>query len=120
MYAANHYVRVAGKRYVAGEILPEDLPQEKIAGLLRSGAITPVGGVPAIKPAAEPAAEPETDGTPAADETPEDAAIAADETPEEEIDAEAEPEEIDAADGIVSAPTKSTAKPAAKRKGGRK
>ncbi len=115
MYAAKHYVRAGGKLYTAGEILPEDLPREKTDWLLRKGAIELIPGTePAPVVIEQPAEEP----APIEDETPADPA---EETPESEIDEDAEPEEIDAAEGIVSAPTPKTAdKPATRRKGGRK
>lgn len=109
MYAANQYIRVNGKRYVAGEILPEDLPQEKIDWLLSKGAIEFI-----------PNAIPISAETPSA---PAEIAEDEEETPECAIDEEEEPEEIDAAEGIIPASkpaAKPAAKTAAKRKGGRK
>ena len=119
MYAAKHYVRAGGKLYTAGEILPEDLPREKTDWLLRKGAIELIPGTePAEEPAPVVIEQHAEEPAPIEDETPADPA---EETPESEIDGDAEPEEIDAAEGIVSAPAPKTAdKPATRRKGGRK
>ena len=109
MFAANHYVKVAGKVYVAGEILPE-MPEEKAEWLLSAGAIREVG--PAQEPEQTDAAGTQPEGGDAANNQPEggDAVTpepaqgeeAAEETPEEELDEEAEPEEIDVMAGIVT------------------
>lgn len=107
MYAAKHYVRADGKLYTAGEILPEDLPQEKIDWLLRKGAIELISGTESAEEIPEGEIEPATES--------------AEEIPESEIDEDAEPEEIDAAEGIITAPAPKTAeKPATRRKGGKK
>lgn len=98
MYAAKHYIRVGGKRYVAGEILPDNVPEETLSWLLRKDAIgeVPEGPAPVAAFADDGGENPVTDAPPA------DAAPAEDETGEEEIDEEAEPPEIDAAEGIVA------------------
>ncbi len=97
MYAAKHYIRVGGKRYVAGEILPDNVPEETLSWLLRKDAIGEVPEGPV------PDADCADDGeAPVTDAPPVDAVPAEDETAGEEIDEEAVPPEIDAAEGIVS------------------
>jgi hypothetical protein len=111
MYAANHYVRVAGQVYVAGEILPE-MPEDKAAWLLKAGAIREIAPAPGqVEPARATRAREEAPPDP--QEEP------AEETPEEEIDEEAEPEEIDVMAGIVTENKPSVSK-GTSGKGGRK
>ena len=99
MFAANHYVKVAGKVYVAGEILPE-MPEEKAAWLLSAGAIREID--PAPEPEQPDATGTQPEGGDAGTPEPEQGEEAAEETPEDEIDEEAEPEEIDVMAGIVT------------------
>ncbi len=141
MYVANHYVRINRTVLTAGEILPDGLPEEKIAWLLRAGAIREIpeaAPVEAGAKAADPAGAKEAeerqreearenyaaqpaalgyhpDGTPTADAESE-------ETPEEEIDEEAEPEEIDVMAGIVHQEKQEDAEAAPKsgKRGGRR
>lgn len=104
MYVANHYVRVNGKRFVAGEILPE-IPAEKAAWLLQAGAIHEIVPVPNLAEgsmddqAGDMAnGQDEEDGK----NPPPEGETTEEETPESEIDEEAEPEEIDVMAGIVT------------------
>ena len=142
MYVTNHYVRINRTVLTAGEILPDGLPEEKIAWLLRAGAIREIpeaAPVEADVKAADPAGAQEgeeerqreearenyaaqlaalgyqPDGTPTADAESE-------ETPEEEIDEEAEPEEIDVMAGIVHQEKQEDAEAAPKsgKRGGRR
>ena len=99
MYAAKHYVRADGKLYTAGEVLPDDLPQEKIDWLLRKGAIELIPGTESAED--DPGAVPGEIEQPIEDDP---GAEPDEEIPESEIDEDAEPEEIDAAEGIVSTP----------------
>ncbi|MBR3741135.1 MAG: hypothetical protein IKN04_11900 [Clostridia bacterium] len=133
MYIAQKYI---GNDYTPGETLPDDLPQEFIERLLKTGAIRkaaplgqPLAPEPQIielrrrQPDAGEARTPET----RPDETEAEPEGEAD---EDEIDEDEDAPEIDAMDGIVQgdaepkdAPGKKTAakKPAAKKTtGGRK
>lgn len=117
MFAANHYVKVAGKVYVAGEILPE-MPEEKTAWLLSAGAIREIG--PAPEPKQPDAADNQPEGGDAGTPEPEQAEETAEETPEEEIDEEAEPEEIDVMAGIVTETKPAASKGSTGKTAGRK
>lgn len=122
MYVANHYVRINRTVLTAGEILPDGLPEEKIAWLLKVGAIREIPGSVVLETAATPPApdsakedeEKLPDGNPI-EET------VADEEPEE-IDEEAEPEEIDVMAGIVPQKEQEDAEAAPKsgKRGGRR
>ena len=142
MYVANHYVRINHTVLTAGEILPDGLPGEKIAWLLRAGAIREIqeaAPVEANAKTADPAGAQKSeeerqreaarenyaaqlaalgyhpDGTRIADTESE-------EPPEEEIDEEAEPEEIDVMAGIVHQEKQEDAEAARKsgKRGGRR
>lgn len=39
MYIANHYVRIGKTVYLKGEVIPENMPAEKINWLVKTGAI---------------------------------------------------------------------------------
>lgn len=115
MYAANHYVKAAGKVYTAGEILPE-LPEDKIQWLLRAGAIQEV----APGPGAEPEKAPEEPTEEPKPEEPEGIATDAGEAEAEEAeepDDDAEPEEIDVMAGIVREPDPEPVKKPASKSG---
>lgn len=114
MYVAKHYI---GREYVPGEVITEDLSPDVIKRLLAAGAIEPVRETVDVTYRAP---DPDT-GT--GDATDEDGAgedtteIDEDTT---EIDEEAEPEEIDAADGIITAPAPKTESKRGGRSGGGK
>ena len=126
MYAANHYVRVKGHMYVAGELLPEDVEEEKIAWLLEKGAIREVAPKPGpaqIPPVFEKpdvVEEAPEEGSP---EEPADEEVEAEE-PVNELPAdivEEEAPEIDVMEGVVTPePTKEKAKRPARQRSGAK
>lgn len=49
MYIAKHYVRVNGHVYVGGERIPDSLTPEKIAWLLKAGAVVEAAPMPQEK-----------------------------------------------------------------------
>ena len=111
MYAANHYVRVKGHMYVAGELLPEDVDKEKIAWLLEKGAIREVAPNPGpaqISPAFEkPDAAEETPAEERSEEIPDEEDLTdepADEPADElrSVIVEEEAPEINVMDGVVT------------------
>ena len=101
MYIANHYVRVGQDLLKKGDLIPSDLPEDKIKWLLEAGAIQKAtvplkfyGHVPASEAAeAIPLVEAETEE----DEEPIDST-----DEEEDIDMEEEIPEVDVMSGIVS------------------
>ena len=133
MYIANHYVRVGQDLLKKGDLIPSNLPEDKIKWLLEAGAIQKVtaplkfyghGELP-IVPASEaaeviPLVEAET-------EEDEEAIDSSDE--EEDTGMEEEISEVDVMSGIVSEDTevpqekaaqKATKKPNIKRQSGGK
>ena len=128
MYVAKHYI---GREYVPGEVITEDLSPDVIERWLKAGAIEKVPGY-------EPAEQDNIDGgnqktdaeggeteseagtvTPADGEAIADTLID-DKNEDAEIDEEAEPPEIDAADGIITAPAPKTESKRGGRSGGGK
>lgn len=114
-YVARHYIPLKKGLVTPGEIL-SDLPEEIIPRLLEKGAIEEIAPAPAaaVKPDKKPdkaaKAKPESVPEPVEDETEE---VAADDT---------EVEEIDALDGVVTAPKEEkprTRKASGKVKGGK-
>ena len=114
-YVARHYIPLKKGLVTPGEIL-SDLPEEIIPRLLEKGAIEEIAPVQAaaVKPDKKPdkaaKAKPESAPEPVEDETEE---VAAD---------DAEVEEIDALDGVVTAPKEEkpkTRKASSKAKGGK-
>ena len=114
-YVARHYIPLKKGLVTPGEIL-SDLPEEIIPRLLEKGAIEEIAPAPAaaVKPDKKPdkaaKAKPESAPEPVEDETEE---VAAD---------DAEVEEIDALDGVVTAPKEEkpkTRKASSKAKGGK-
>ena len=106
-YVSIFYVRVGKHVFTPGEVIREEIDEEKAARLLRDGFIRPCD-VPATKPE-----EPALDGEPVeADpvaETPEEAP--AEEIPEEAADeddgdGDTAPIEIDDADAVIAPPKK--------------
>lgn len=131
MYAAKHYVRINRTVLTAGEILPDGLPEEKIAWLLSAGAIYEIPGTGKTETDCHGADAPRNDREkrPGEEQAAEGVGIYKEE-PEagrlgeepEEIDEEAEPEEIDVMAGIVPQKEKETAEAASKsgKRGGRR
>ncbi len=129
MYVAKHYI---GREYVPGEVITEDLSPDVIERWLKAGAIEKVPGY-------EPAEQDNIDGgdqktdaegceteseagtvTPAGGEAIADTLIDGENEDAAEIDEEAEPPEIDAADGIITAPARKTESKRGGRTGGGK
>lgn len=106
MYIANHYVRVGQDLLKKGDLIPSDLPEDKIKWLLEAGAIQKAtvplkfyghGELPVI-PASEAAeAIPLIEAETEEDEEPIDSS-----DEEEDIDMEEEIPEVDVMSGIVS------------------
>lgn len=104
MYIANHYVRVGQDLLKKGDLIPSDLPEDKIKWLLEAGAIQKAtvplkfyghGELP-VAPASEAA-----EAIPLVEaETEEESIDSTDE--EEDIDMEEEIPEVDVMSGIVS------------------
>ena len=104
MYIANHYVRVGQDLLKKGDLIPSDLPEDKIKWLLEAGAIQKAtvplkfyghGELPVV-PASEAA-----EAIPIVEADTEEESI--DSTDEEEdIDMEEEIPEVDVMSGIVS------------------
>ena len=104
MYIANHYVRVGQDLLKKGDLIPSDLPEDKIKWLLEAGAIQKAtvplkfyghGELPVV-PASEAA-----EAIPLVEaETKEESIDSTDE--EEDIDMEEEIPEVDVMSGIVS------------------
>lgn len=104
MYIANHYVRVRQDLLKKGDLIPSDLPEDKIKWLLEAGAIQKAtvplkfyghGELPVV-PASEAA-----EAIPLVEaETEEESIDSTDE--EEDIDMEEEIPEVDVMSGIVS------------------
>lgn len=106
MYIANHYVRVGQDLLKKGDLIPSDLPEDKIKWLLEAGAIQKAtvplkfyghGELPVV-PASEAA-----EAIPLAEaETEEDEEFIDSTDEEEDIDMEEEIPEVDVMSGIVS------------------
>lgn len=106
MYIANHYVRVGQDLLKKGDLIPSDLPEDKIKWLLEAGAIQKAtvplkfyghGELPVV-PASEAAeAIPLVEAETKEDEEPIDST-----DEEEDIDMEEEIPEVDVMSGIVS------------------
>ena len=104
MYIANHYVRVGQDLLKKGDLIPSDLPEDKIKWLLEAGAIQKAtvplkfyghGELPVV-PASEAA-----EAIPLVEaETEEESMDSTDE--EEDMDMEEEIPEVDVMSGIVS------------------
>lgn len=104
MYVANHYVRVNGKMFVAGEVLPE-ISEEKAAWLIWAGAIHEIAPVPDLTEGSMSDRSGDTTNGQTEEEgknPPPESETTEGETPESEIEEEAEPEEIDVMAGIVT------------------
>lgn len=111
MYIANHYVRIGKDLLKKGDLIPSDLPEDKIKWLLEAGAIQKVtaplklyghGELPVV-PASEAA-----EAIPLVEaETEEDEETIDSTDEEEDADAEEEIPEVDVMSGIVSEDTES-------------
>lgn len=121
MYAANHFVRIKGRMYVAGEIIPENLDEEKTAWLLEAGAIREIAPAPGkMTPPQEDPPGDEPQGDEPVDEPVEEALpeeIVEEALPEETVEEDAP--EINVMDGVV-APAEEKAAKASRRRNGSK
>lgn len=111
-YAAKHYVKITGQKFMPGEIIDIPIPEDKLPRLLKIGAVIPLA--PTASNAFDSQLE-DVNGDSSGDskDTPDEAESNV------ETDEDAEVPEIDVMDGIVAkgaedAPTKSTAKKPAK------
>ena len=104
MYIANHYVRVGQDLLKKGDLIPSDLPEDKIKWLLEAGAIQKAtvplkfyghGELPVVPASEASEAIPLVEA-----ETEEESIDSTDE--EEDIDMEEEIPEVDVMSGIVS------------------
>lgn len=104
MYIANHYVRVGQDLLKKGDLIPSDLPEDKIKWLLEAGAIQKAtvplkfyghGELPVVLASEAAEAIPLVEA-----ETEEESIDSTDE--EEDIDMEEEIPEVDVMSGIVS------------------
>ena len=108
MYEAKRYVRIGRKVYKKGETLPGNIPEERLAWLIKSGSVQECTGSDAVKEVFTP-------------ETAEDTAEEADLTEDiqadepEEADEDAEAPEIDVMAGIVQEEPEAPKKPARTR-----
>lgn len=111
MTIANHNVRIGRTIYTRGEVITEELSDEKKAWLLRAGAITLVDDAPAkVGRATDDGADEKNAAT--------EEAVEAEETEESEETVEAaEVPEIDVSDGIVDEEPKPAKKAGTKKTG---
>lgn len=107
-YAAKHYVKITGQKFMPGEIIDIPIPEDKLPRLLKIGAVIPLA--PTTPNACDSQLE-DVNGDSSGDskDTPDEAEIV------EETGEDAEVPEIDVMDGIVAkgaedAPAKTTAK----------
>lgn len=108
MFIANHYTRIGSKRYTPGEVIDQDIPVETKEWLLSKEAIYEVPnthGAHSERENFSPAPGPDPEAAAGADAPEEDKEqpTADDAADAEEIDMDAEPPEIDALAGVVSA-----------------
>ena len=105
MYIAVTYI---GGKYVPGEVIPDDMPMDKLDWLIRAGAVRKAAPDPDTRPRREEAMRQEA-------EAPDPADAPEDENDEDEFDDEEEAPEIDVMAGIVQGGEEEPAKPTAKR-----
>lgn len=117
-YAAKHYVKITGQKFMPGEIIDIPIPEDKLPRLLKIGAVIPLATTAPITAGTgdDCDSQPEDMSSDSFDESKE--------SPDEaessmETDEDAEVPEIDVMDGIVAedaedAPAKTTAKKPAK------
>jgi len=119
MYVAKHYI---GREYVPGEVITEDLSPDVIERWLKAGAIEKVPGYEPVEQDNIDGGDQKTDaeGGEIESEAIADALIDGENEDAAEIDEEAEPPEIDAADGIITAPAPKTESKRGGRSGGGK
>lgn len=114
-YVARHYIPLKKGMVTPGEIL-SDLPEEIIPRLLEKGAIEEIAPVPAA------AAKPDRKPDKAAKTKPESAPEPVEEDAGETAAYDAEVEEIDALEGVITAPKEEkprTRKASGRAKGGK-
>ena len=111
MYIAVTYI---GGKYVPGEVISEDMPEESLNWLIRSGAVRKAAPAPLAAVDSDP--EPDDE---ASDENAQGADEALDDEPAE-IDEDEEAPEIDAMAGIVKDEPEAAEKPAPKARNARK
>lgn len=109
MYVAQMYTRICGKTYTRGEIIQEDLPEEKKAWLLGAGAIKEIAPAPSaladdVKTPLEPPKKPQPAEKNADEEEDGEADAESTDTEdaEDEIDEDAKIPEIDVMDGLIA------------------
>lgn len=124
-YAAKHYVKITGQKFMPGEIIDIPIPKDKLPRLLKIGAVIPLAPTTPITAVTDDSEKitsnaydgqiEDVNGDSSGDpnETLDEAEIV------EEIGMDAEVPEIDVMDGIVAkgaedAPAKTTAKKTAK------
>ena len=113
MYIAVTYI---GGKYVPGEVIPDDMPRDKLDWLIRAGAVRKAASDPDSRQRYEAAAGQEAEA-PDLVAAPEDAEGTDDiQEPEDEIDEDEEAPEIDVMAGIVQDGGKDAEKPAPARK----
>lgn len=119
-YAAKHYVKITGQKFMPGEIIDIPIPEDKLPRLLKIGAVIPLAPTAPITAVTDDGKENAPSGH---DDRLEDMSNDSfDESKAEssvETDEDAEVPEIDVMDGIVAedaenAPAKTTAKKPAK------
>ncbi len=113
MYIAVTYI---GGKYVPGEVIPDDMPRDKLDWLIRAGAVRQAASDPDSRQRYE-AAEKQEAEAPDPMNAPDDAEEPEDiQEPEDEIDEDEEAPEIDVMAGIVRGSGKDAEKPAPARK----
>lgn len=119
-YAAKHYVKITGQKFMPGEIIDIPIPEDKLPRLLKIGAVIPLAPTAPITAVTDDGKENAPNDY---DDRLEDMSNDSfDESKAEsgvETDEDAEVPEIDVMDGIVAedaenAPAKTTAKKPAK------
>lgn len=113
VYCAVHYVSVNGKMFTPGEVITEEMTNEKVEWLMSKGALKMIGA-PAAFPA-DKASKDADDSSKDADDSVKDADGSGDPPPTEEDEEEAP--EIDITDSVIPATAE---EPKKTIKGGRK
>lgn len=119
-YAAKHYVKITGQKFMPGEIIDIPIPEDKLPRLLKIGAVIPLAPTAPITAVTDDGKENAPNDY---DDRLEDMSNDSFDEPKAEssveTDDDAEVPEIDVMDGIVAedaenAPAKTTAKKPAK------
>lgn len=124
-YAAKHYVKITGQKFMPGEIIDIPIPEDKLPRLLKIGAVIPLAPTAPITAVTDDGKENAPSGHDnRLEDMSSDSFDESKESPDEaessvETDEDAEVPEIDVMDGIVAedaenAPAKTTAKKPAK------